>query len=128
MFLSPKPIAEILKDVNFPGYEFEVGGRVRFWIRAMFLAPSGDGKKLEAHHTRKWYVSHHACKNEVVQTALKCVLTSVEHEVRENFRYRGRPIFGPHFSVDALHRICTPQQLDYRTGRSDDEHALSEAV
>jgi len=127
MFLSRKPIADILKDVNFPGYEFEVGGLGRFWIRALFMAPCSVTKNLEAQYTRKWYISHHACKNEVVQTALKCVLTSIEHEARENFKYRGRPIFGPHFSVDALHGICTPHLLDYRSGKSDDEPILSEA-
>nr|WP_315206420.1 hypothetical protein [uncultured Albidiferax sp.] len=44
--------------------------------------------------------------SEVVQTALKCVLTSLEHEARENFKYKGAPIFGPHFDVDDLAVLC----------------------
>ena len=44
--------------------------------------------------------------SELVQTALKCVLTSLEHEAREHFTYRGAAIFGPHFDVEALVRIA----------------------
>ena len=50
-------------------------------------------------------MSHEATRSEVVQTALKCVLTSVEHEARESFTYRGRAIFGPHLDVDVLHSL-----------------------
>lgn len=96
-------IEDILADVTFPGYTFIVGGEQAVWyyIQARFCNRHG-----QAQYTRKWYVSHNACKNEVVQTALKCVLTSVEHEAREVFRYRGRSIFGPHFDVDKLHALC----------------------
>ena len=109
-----KAIAQVLADVSFEGYSFEVGGMLRFWIRAHFPAPCSVTGEPITQATRKWYVSAFACKNEVVQTALKCVLTSVEHEARENFRYRGKPIFGPHFNIEALHRICTERELDYR--------------
>lgn len=51
---------------------------------------------------RKWRLSPHMTKSEVVQTAFKAVLTFEEHEARENFRYRGRAVFGPHIDVDAL--------------------------
>lgn len=51
---------------------------------------------------RKWFLSIHMTKSEVIQTAFKAVLTAVEHELRETFRYRGQAIFGPHFSVDVM--------------------------
>lgn len=53
-------------------------------------------------HGRKWYVSSHSTKSEVVQTVLKACLTSAEHMVREHFTYRGVRVFGPHFDVDRL--------------------------
>ena len=66
--------------------------------------------------TRKWYLSPWATKSEIVQTALKCVLTSMEHRARESFQYRGKRIFGPHFDVDTLHQICADSaSLDVRT-------------
>lgn len=45
-------------------------------------------------------------KSEVVQTAFKAVLTAVEHETRETFLYRNKAIFGPHYNVDALLKLC----------------------
>jgi hypothetical protein len=59
-------------------------------------------RAIEEQHARKWYLSSHAVKSEVVQTVLKACLTSAEHMVREHFTYRGVPIFGPHFDVDRL--------------------------
>lgn len=54
---------------------------------------------------RKWLLSPHMMKSEIIQTALKAILTAVEHEAREAFLYRGRAIFGPHFDVDQLWEI-----------------------
>lgn len=51
---------------------------------------------------RKWRISEHATKSEVVQTAFMAYLAWLEHEARETFRYRGEAIFGPHFDVDTL--------------------------
>lgn len=55
---------------------------------------------------RKWRLSEHMTKSEIVQTALMAVLAAEEHENREQFLYKGRAIFGPHFDVDGLHDIC----------------------
>lgn len=63
------------------------------------------GKRMEQ-KTRRWLISPHATDSEIVQTLFKLCLTSMEHRAREHFRYRGRPIFGPHFDVDALHSVC----------------------
>lgn len=52
--------------------------------------------------SRKWMLSPHMCKNEIVTTAFKAVMTAMEHEVRESFRYRGVSIFNPHLDPDAL--------------------------
>lgn len=52
---------------------------------------------------RRWSIDRHATPGEVVQTALKAVLTWEEHEARERFLWRGKPIFSPHQSLDALY-------------------------
>ena len=62
---------------------------------------------------RKWMLSQHMTKSEVVMTALKAVLTAVEHESREQFKYRGRSVYDPHYDVDKLWRL-----------RGDDDAAL----
>lgn len=112
--MNAQEIRQILDTIEFPGYRFHVGGQDRHYIQADFEQPCSITGRAEVQLTRKWYVSRSACKNEVVQTALKCVLTSVEHEAREHFKYRGRAIYGPHYDVDALHRICEAGELDYR--------------
>lgn len=71
---------------------------------------------VEEQATRKWLLSPHMTKSEVVQTVFKCVLTSYEHRVREHFTYRERRVFGPHYNVDALWSIC--DQLDARKGET----------
>lgn len=73
-----------------------------FLIHLEFDAPDADTGLMQTQKSRKWWVSRHATKSEVVQTALKAVLTALEHEARENFRYRGQAIFAPHFDVDDL--------------------------
>src|SRR3954463_13200329 len=62
--------------------------------------------------TRKWLLSEHMTRSELGQTALKCVVTSHEHRVRESFLYRGRRVFGPHCDVESLWEIA--EQTDVR--------------
>ena len=65
---------------------------------------------------RKWMLSPHMVKSEVVQTAFKAVLTAAEHEARERFLYRGRAIFGPHYDVDRLWEMATADNEESRHG------------
>ncbi len=67
--------------------------------------------------TRKWLLSPHMTKSEIVQTAFKCIVTAEEHEAREKFLYKGKAIFGPHFDVEQLHGLCEmPDAHDAREG------------
>lgn len=65
-------------------------------------------------HSRKWMLSRHMTRSEIVQTCFKLAITAVEHRARETFKYRGRRIFGPHFDVDRLHQLCTEKGFDVR--------------
>lgn len=51
---------------------------------------------------RKWFLSYHMCKNEIVNTAYKAIETAVMHEMRENFLYKNTAIFNPHLDPDKL--------------------------
>lgn len=51
---------------------------------------------------RKWMLSPHMCKQEIVRTAFKAYICAIMHEAEETFRYRGVPIFSPHFDIDTL--------------------------
>jgi hypothetical protein len=82
------------------------GDPERPYLQAVFHGPCADSNEVTQQRGRKWLLSQHMTTSEIVQTAFKAVLTAMEHEVRENFRYRGCPIFGPHFDVERLVEIC----------------------
>jgi len=67
---------------------------------------------------RKWFLSEYMTDSEVVHTALKAVLTAVEHEAREQFLYKGEPIFHGHFDVEALHEISKAGRISKREGEA----------
>ena len=62
---------------------------------------------------RKWYVSKHATKSEIVQTAFAAALACEEHECRERFTYNGVKVFHPHHDIDALAGVA--DEVEVRT-------------
>lgn len=102
--MTEDQIKSILFNIEYKDWLFNTGKQGNgYYIQVAFTE---DGKDWTG---RKWYISTHATKSEVVQTALKAVLTAEEHESREKFLYYGKAIFGPHFSVDALLSIAEVQ-------------------
>ncbi|MBO6814582.1 MAG: hypothetical protein JJ891_06965 [Rhizobiaceae bacterium] len=64
---------------------------------------------------RKWLISPHATKGEIVQTILKATLTALEHEAREGLTYKGVAIFDPHYDLDKLVELrSAPDALQER--------------
>lgn len=101
----------VLNEISFPGFVFKLvtDGPHAFLLRATFVAADGSVQT-----TRKWRLSHVMAKSEFVQTAMKLVLTALEHEARERFLYRGQAVFGPHFDVEALHELAAAGRFDGR--------------
>lgn len=48
---------------------------------------------------RKWRLSVHMTDGEVVQTAFMALMTALEHEARERFKFCGATVFQPHFDI-----------------------------
>lgn len=64
---------------------------------------------------RKWMLSPHMTKTEVVFTAYKAFEAAVEHEFREAFRYRDVMISDPHRNVELLVEMASrANALDVR--------------
>jgi N-acetylglucosamine kinase-like BadF-type ATPase len=107
-----------LAEVRFRDWEFYLGDDgASLWLQVRFRAPcnvAGGAPRLV--HGRKWRLSGFMTPSEVVQTALKAVLTAVEHEAREQFTYKGAAIFGPHFDVEDLVALVAAATLDSRAG------------
>jgi hypothetical protein len=115
-----RTMKKILSEVEFQldsvKYNFEIvviEGRP--FLRAFYDETDIATGKVEVQYTRKWPLSFHMVKSEIVSNAFKCVITSAEHRTREHFKYRGRRIYSPHFDVDALWEIANKKDaLDYR--------------
>lgn len=107
-------IAWVLQDVEFRGRTFYVadGGE---WLQVRWVAEDSVTGKTEVQHGRKWKLSPHMTRSELIQTAFMACLAAEEHEVREDFRYRGEAIFGPHFDVDDLHGLASSGRRDVRS-------------
>lgn len=111
---------EVLKQVYVPDFQFDIqytnvkDRKPIITLRGVYREGDIVTGDIKDQHTRKWLLSEHMVKSELIQTAFKCYLTSLEHRAREHFLYRGRRIFGPHFDVDSLWEICKLENLDFR--------------
>ena len=114
--MSYEEIWDILKNISL-GTELYKSPRFR-------LDKSGNGYLLQlvysekdctkpdegevAQFARKWYVSAHSTPTEVIRTAYKAVLTSLEHRLGEWFTYKGVRVMSPHRSLDGPGYIKIP--------------------
>lgn len=94
----------ILEDCDFGDWSFTVGGDpdAFLYLQVGFDSPCARTGEQTFCKGRKWLLSPHMTKSEIVQTVFKACLTALEHEAREDFRYRGQQIFAPHFDVERL--------------------------
>lgn len=114
--MTPIDMALRIVDVKFPGYSFRVHSYDgKTYLQAEFHSPCSQTGQVTLQKTRKWLLSVHMTESELIQTAFKCVLTAIEHEAREQFKYKGRAVYGPHFDVAALIELCDKNQLETRS-------------
>lgn len=107
-------LKQTVNEISFRDWKFELGYMGGFMdppptephLRVKFLARDAEGEETRPYYGRWWRLSYHMVKGEIVQTALKAVLTALEHEAREEFLYRDRAVFGPHLDIDALWEIA----------------------
>ncbi len=103
--LTKDKVQNILKDVDYPGLVIICDGNRELYIQVIgYCTCKATGNPYQS-NGRKWRISAFMTRSEVVQTALKAVITYTEHEVRESFMYRSVPIFDPHYNVDELHAL-----------------------
>lgn len=94
---------EVLKRVAFPGFGFVVHSEEsRAFLQIECIGKCNHTGEPLNWKSRKWILSIHMTDGEIVQTAFKAVLTAMEHEVREQFTYRGVSIFDPHYDLEKL--------------------------
>ena len=105
-----------LEDIKYLDYSFAIQfiDPSNIYLQATFDEPDIVTGVVEQQFTRKWKLSPHMTKSEVIQTAFKCALTSAEHRCREHFRYKGSAVYSPHYDVDELEKLCKAKAFDYR--------------
>lgn len=110
--------SQILEAVTYRDWRWRVGyDNARCYLQVEFDAPDATflAPEVPIQHGRKWWLSQHMTVSEVVQTALAAILAAVEHEAREDFRYRGQAVYGPHFDVESLHALASAGATDVRS-------------
>ena len=98
---------------DYPDYAFYVkeDARGAVYLQAAYSERDTITGKLDVQVTRKWFLSPEMCKSEIVATAFKCIMTSMEHRTREWFTYHKKAIYQPHYDVDALCSICEEREV-----------------
>lgn len=76
--------------------------KCNLWLQVRWSGFDSKTGKMGKQHGRKWLLSIRMTDSEVVQTAFMAVMAVMEHETREDFKYKGHPIFCPHYNVQAL--------------------------
>ena len=109
----------VVAAIEFPEYSFRVGNKgtaeqPAYFLQACYMEPDIITGELTEQRTRKWLLSEHAVESELVQTALKLMLTSMEHRTREHFKYKGERVFSPHFDINFFVQAARERRLDYR--------------
>lgn len=95
---------EFEESVEYTFHVTESSGRI--YLQATYVDEDIVTGEPATQYTRKWLLSPEMLKSEIVRTCFALCAASMEHRLREAFKYRGRRIFGPHFNVDALWEIA----------------------
>lgn len=99
-------VLNILTSIKYKdGWDFGIvpkGDDIAMFVQ--FWAPCSERDKgaPELQRGRKWLISEHMTDSEIVQTAFLAIKVAEEHEMRENFKFEGQCIFGPHFDLHNL--------------------------
>ena len=110
-------MARILRSIKYKDWEFHLGyyaGGEAPFLQIRFTAKSNYSDEVTEQHGRKWLLSYHMCRSEVVQTALMAVLAAEEHEARERFTYNGWKVFSPHFDVEGFCELARNKRIEVR--------------
>lgn len=103
-------VRNVLDEVRYKDWEFRTASPDNGSVYYLQIEFRSDGAIQKG---RKWLLSLHMTRSEIVQTALMAVIACEEHEAREKFTYRGKSVFGPHIDVEAFTEVCG--RLDART-------------
>ena len=106
---------KILGDIKFRDWEIQITtkGNGTIYLQVVFWTDDNweSTGKMTEQRGRKWLLSEHMTKTEIVNTAWFAVKTVIEHEAREEFKYKGVDIYNSNIDVDSLLRIAHEEDV-----------------
>ena len=85
------------------------------WIQARFWRPDIVSGLNEWGYAGKAPVTPEATTSQIVQMAFGLFKGLEEHEAREQFRYQGARVFGPHIDINALIEAAADTDHEFGT-------------
>lgn len=108
-------VKEIIDRIRYKDWEFLVMEKGDgFLIQATFMGIDVETGKVELQKCRKWYVSPHSCDSEIVRSVFLAVRQAEEHELCENFIYKGQQVYNPHLDMDMMADFIATKPLEKR--------------
>lgn len=105
----------LISHIQYKDWTFHLDHYDRdIYLQCRFKAKCSVSDIVEDQRGRKWRLSLHMTKSEIIATAFKAVMTAEEHEVRDHFKYYNQPIYTSHYDVDGLLHLCERQSMDVR--------------
>lgn len=87
----------------------------RFYFQISCERPDAITGVMGTGRSGKAFLSQHMTSSELVQVAFGLYKGYWEHEAREMFKWRGRRVFGPHISTEALWEVA--RRVDVRSAK-----------
>jgi hypothetical protein len=108
-------IERLISEIKYKDWDIVLRyDKLRPYIQVQFNAPDAFTGEVERQYCRKWMLSYYMTDSEVVRTAYKAVEAAVLHELQEDFRFVGEPIYRPHFDVYELCELSKANKVDKR--------------
>lgn len=117
---------EVTLANNFTLFIGRDGPKGRFYFQIQCYRLDVITKTMGYGYGGKAYLSEHASDSELVQTIFGLYKGYFEHEARESFEWRGRRVFGPHISTEALWDVA--RRVDVRSAQHVEDKSVREAV
>lgn len=94
----------VVSRIQFPGVTFQLehkehGLALRVHCPDGVCAVTGEPAPWQG---RPWPISLNITNGDLVNTAFKALLTAVEHEARELFRFQGEQVMNPHRNLELV--------------------------
>lgn len=112
---TKETLQQFINELEFNDWTFSLKYKNEVpYLQISFIAPCNRTGVIQLQSCRKWMLSYHMTDDEVLTTALRAVLTAVEHEAREQFKWKGEPIYRPHMDPHALYELSARNAVQKR--------------